>query len=123
MTVFRSFIAATVGSLALASCGFAADVTAKPIYTFGTLRTQAADSAKAKSKVWLESVNKFDAKAFDAIWADDSRPVFDRTIDSLLLGSTEAKAALEAARDQNAPAPTAVPSFFKDAAQDNFFRA
>jgi len=120
--VIRAFLAATVGSLALASTGLTADAT-KPIYTFGTLRTAAVDLAKGKSKTWLESVNKFDAIAFNAIWADDSRPIFDRTVESLLLGSSEAKAALDAARDQNLPAPTAVPGFLKDKNQDGFFRA
>jgi hypothetical protein len=123
-TVMRAFFAAAIGSLALASAGYAADATpAKPIYTFGTLRTLAVDAARAKAKAWLQSVNHFDAKAFAAVWADDSRPVFDRTIDSLLLGSSEAKAAMETARDQNAPAPTAVPSFLTDKNQDSFFRA
>jgi len=122
--VIRAFFAAALGSLALASGAFAADATpAKPIYTFGTLRVLAADAAQAKAKAWLTSVHHFDAAAFAAIWKDEGRPVFDRTIDSLLLGSSEAKAALDAARDANAPAPTTVPAFLTDKTQDAFFRA
>jgi hypothetical protein len=123
--MLRRFFAAALGALALANAGFAADTVApaKSVYTFGTLRTWSADAAKTRVKAWLEGVGKFDAKAFDAVWADDSRPVFDRTVDALCLGSTEAKAALDAARDPNAPAPAAVPGVLKDAAQDGFFRA
>ncbi len=123
MRIRSLLLPAVLGSLAFAGSSAAADVTTKPIYTFGTLRTNASDVARAKVKVWLESVSKYDAKAFDAIWADESRPVFDRTIDALLLGSTEAKAALDAARDQFAPAPTEIPGFLKDPATDGFLKA
>ncbi|CAN5283212.1 hypothetical protein BH11PLA2_BH11PLA2_35210 [soil metagenome] len=131
--LLRSWLSAAVfGAGSLATPAFAADaipaaptapVAPKAIYTFGTLRTLTPEVAKAKAKVWLESIGKYDAAAFDAVWAADTRPVFDRTIDSLLLGSTEAKAALDAARNPDAPAPTAAPSILKDAAQDPFFRA
>lgn len=123
--MLRRFFAATVGTMAIVTAGIAADTTpsAKPVYTFGTLHAWTADAAKVRTKAWLESVGKFDAKAFDAIWKDESRPVFDRTVEALLLGSSEAKAAIDLARDPNAPAPATAPGLFKDLSQDGFFRA
>src|SRR5438132_13405588 len=91
-TVVR-ILTASVMSLVLAGSALAAD-GGKPLYTFGTLRTATADAAKGKAKAWLESVAKYDAAAFDAIWKNESRRVFERTLDALMLGSTAAKAAL-----------------------------
>lgn len=118
----RSILTAAIGSLVFTAAALAADVS-KPIYTFGTLRTASVEVAKLKSKAVLEKIGAYDPSAFDAIWMDESRTVFDRTIDSLLLGSSEAKAAIELARNLDAPAPTAIPGFLRDNAQDGFFRA
>jgi hypothetical protein len=120
--MLRAWIAATALAVGVSPAFSADETAAKSIYTFGTMRTLAPDAAKAKARAWLESVGKFDAAAFNSIWAAE-RPVFDRTVDTLLLGSTEAQAALAAARDASTPAPTAVPSILKDPSQDAFFKA
>jgi len=119
--ILRRSFAAAVAALFVANCGFAADTA--PVNSFGTLRNVAPEAAKAKAKAWLESVNQYNAAAFDKIWADAERSVFDRTVDSLLAGSSEAKAALETARDANAPAPITIPAIFKDSIENTFARA
>jgi hypothetical protein len=127
--MLRRLLIASTAAVSMATVAYsdnpapAAPPAGKTVYTFGTLRTWTADAAKARTKVWLESVGKFEANSFNTVWADESRPVFDRTVEALTLGSSEAKAALDNARDPNAPAPSAVPGLFKDATQDNFFRA
>lgn len=96
---------------------------AKPIYAFGNMKTATADAAKAKAAAFLKAAGTYDQAAFDAIWANDSRTVLDRTADSLVLSNTEAAAALAAARKIDGPAPVAAPAFFKDTNVDSFFRA
>lgn len=119
--------AAVAASLAVgvAAPGRAADnPPAKPVYAFGSMKAMDTATAKAKAEAFLKtSGTSFDKAAFDAIWANESRTVLDRTADSLVLSNTEAAAALAGARKANAPAPVAAPAFFKDAAIDPFFRA
>lgn len=98
--------------------------TAAPmIYTFGTLRTAKADDAKAKAAAYLTAAGKLDPAAFDAVWAKDGRSVFDRTIDSLVLGSPDAAALLKAAKNPDADAPQTAPAFLTDDKADPFFKA
>jgi hypothetical protein len=124
--ILRSFLSAAALTTITAS-GFAGDTPVptapKAIYTFGTLRTMTPETAKAKSKTYLESVGKYDAATFQAVWSVEARPVFDRVVDSLLLGNTEAQAALATARHPDLPAPTEVPGFLKDTSADPFFNA
>jgi hypothetical protein len=94
----------------------------KPSFSFSTLKASSAEAAKAKTKTWLESAGKFDAAAFDKVWADEKRSVLDRTADALALGSTEAAAALAGVRVVDGAAPAEVPGFLKDDKQDPFFR-
>lgn len=105
----------------------AADPTpsAKPNPTFGfsTLKALGADAAKAKAEAWLKSVNKFDAAAFNTVWADETKTVLDRTADSLALGNSEAASILGNVRKADAPAPDELPALLKkDAKQDPFFQ-
>lgn len=96
---------------------------AKPVYAFGSMKATTAEAAKAKASAFLTAAGPFDKAAFEAIWANESRTVLDRTADSLVLSNTEAAAALLAARKLDGPAPVAAPAFFKDATIDPFFRA
>lgn len=118
-----SAVAVSTGVLGAAGTGFAADAPAKALSPFGAMKALSAEAAKAKVEAFLKAAGKFDAAAFNAIWAKDSKSVLDRTADSLALASTEAAAALADARKADAMAPTAVPGFLKDAGTDAFFRA
>jgi hypothetical protein len=110
-------------TITISQPAIAAEAAKPTVYTFGTLRTAPADQAKARSAEWLASIGKMDAGAFEKIWANESRSVFDRTIDSLLLGSTEAEAMLLDARNPDAMPPMSVPSIIKDVKNNDFFRA
>jgi hypothetical protein len=58
---------------------------------------------------------------FKAIW-DADRPVIDKVAETLVLGSPEAAKLLAEARNEDAPAPTAVPALLKNS-KNAFFRA
>jgi hypothetical protein len=122
----RKLFAAAAMSAGLAVATPAAVVAAepakKPTFGFSTLKAATPEVARAKAEAWLKAVGKFDQAAFDAIWSDDKRSVLDRTADALALGSTEAAAALAAARKADGVAPTEAPAFLKDDKQDAFFR-
>lgn len=119
-----SAAAVSAGVLVAANPGSAADnPPAKALSPFGTLKAATVEAAKAKAEAFLKGAGKFDAAAFAAVWANESKSVLDRTADSLALSSTEAAAALADARKADAPAPTAVPGFLKDTKTDAFFRA
>lgn len=120
--MLRLFAAIILGAGFASSAATANDVS-KPIYSFGTMRTLSAEAAMQKCRAALEPAGGFDLAAFDAIWSDDSRPVFDRTVESLLLGNNEARTALEVARNPLAPAPTDLPQFIKDTGLNAFIRA
>jgi len=122
----RKLFAAAVLSTGLAAFdatpAFAAEPAKKPDFGFSTLKAATPEAAKAKAEAWLKSVNKFDATAFNKVWADESKSVLDRTADALALGNTEAAALLANVRKIDAPAPAEVPAILKDAKQDAFFR-
>lgn len=124
---FRKWVAAAAVSAAAAlgsSSGAAEPVpSGKAVYTFGSLKTAPVEAAKAKAADWLKAAGRFDAPAFDQIWANDARSVFDRTIDTYVLGSPEAAALLAQARQPDAPPPTELPAVLKDAKSDPGFRA
>lgn len=94
----------------------------KPGFGFSTLKSASPAAAKDRAAAWLKATGKFDAAAFDRVWAEEDRPVLDRTVDSLALGSPEAKALLAAMRQADAPAPAETPAILKDMKQDSFFR-
>ncbi len=93
------------------------------IYTFGTLRTAKADDAKAKVAAYLTAVGKFDAAAFEKVWAKDGRSVLDRTIESLVIGNPEIQSLLKIAKNPDADPPQDAPAFLKDTSADPFFTA
>jgi hypothetical protein len=97
----------------------------KEVATFGTLRSATPEAARKDAEEWLKSVGKTDdatQKAFAAIWAGD-HTVMDKVADTLSLGSADAKALLDEARDPKAAAPTEVPAIVKDKKLPPFFRA
>ncbi len=96
---------------------------AKPVFAFASLKSMASAEARSKVEAYLKKVGCFDAAALDKIWANDSRGVLERTADSLVIGNSEAAAALASARSIDIPAPTSIPGFLKDANTDAFFRA
>jgi hypothetical protein len=123
---FLAFVLAVpliVGSTAWAD---ASKKNPKDIPTFGALRTSTPDEARNEALAWLKGVGKADAtslKAFDAIWAQQSRAIGDRIADTLALGDPLAAKLLEDARDPFKPAPTAVPAILKDPKQSAFYRS
>jgi tetratricopeptide (TPR) repeat protein len=93
--------------------------------SFGVLRTPKVEEARAQALQWLRSTGKADAAAvgaFDKIWGSE-RPVADKVAATLALGDPEVKDLLEAARDPETPAPTAVPALIRDAKRPAFYRA
>ena len=95
----------------------------KAEYTFGALTAAAPEAAKAQAEAWLKKVGKFDAAAFDKIWAQEEASVLDRTLASLELGSDDAKKVMAAARNSAAEAPKEVPAVLKDEKADPYLRA
>jgi len=94
--------------------------------SFGTLRATTSPEARAQAENWLKSVGKTDAasqKAFDQIWADQSRSVLDQVAETLALGDPEAAKLLADARDPAKPAPTAVPALLNDTKRSVFERS
>lgn len=125
MTIRKLFIAASIATTlaTTAHATYAADQPAKSFQLFGSLKSLTVEEAKSRSFAYLKKSGDVDQKAFDAIWADESRTVLDRTADSLALSNTEAAAALASARDFNQPAPVELPGFLKDDKLDSFFKA
>jgi hypothetical protein len=92
-------------------------------YTFGALTVAAPEDAKAQAEAWLKKVGKFDAAAFEKVWANGEASVLDRTLASLELGSPEAKAVMDQARNAAAEAPKGVPALLRDDKADPYLRA
>jgi hypothetical protein len=122
----RQLLAATALTTGLAafqvSSANAAEPIKSPTFGFSSLKAATPESAKAKTEAWLKSVGKFDQTAFNKIWAEESRTVLDRTVDSLALGSPEAAALLTSVRKSDAVAPEVTPAILLDPKQDAFFR-
>jgi hypothetical protein len=112
-------VALTAGT-ALGTAGAAEP--ARPVYGFGTLKPMPAADAKTKVETWLKAANRFDQVQFDAVWANEGKPVLDRTVDGILLGLPQATILLTEARTPGAPAPIEVPAVLKDIA-DPFVKA
>jgi len=97
---------------------------AEEIFNFGSLKALKFESAKTQSAEWLALVGKTDAAAFDKIWnAKEERGVFDRIVDTLVLGSPEAAKLMTEARSATQVAPKEAPAILKDPKQAAFFRA
>jgi hypothetical protein len=127
MTRYAAVVAALCGVLLYAAPALADEAKrpSKEGATFGTLRATTPEAARAQAEAWLKEVGKADAatqKALADIWQGD-RTVLDKVSDTLALGSPEAEALLNKARDANSAAPTEVPAIVKDRKLPAFFRA
>jgi len=125
----RLLSALALGALLCWSGVAAADTTTKgakkEASSFGALKAPDAAEVRQQAETWLKSVGKADAAGmarFNAIWSAD-RPLVDKVAQTLALGNADAARLLAEARDENGPAPTAVPALLKDARQTQFFRA
>lgn len=124
MTLRKWLTTAIVAAgLGLGSTMSAAAADPKAEFTFGTLRAAAPEVAKAQAEAWLKKVGKFDAAAFEKIWATPEASVLDRTLATLEFGSDDAKKVLAAAKAADVDAPKAVPAIVTDEKQDTYFRA
>lgn len=106
--------------------GVAGPKTTREVVSFGALKPLPAAEARAQALDWLRSTGKLDdrtQKAFDAIWAQDARPVFDRVADTLALGDPEAAKLLSEANASVGPVPTTVPDLLKDTKRPLFYRS
>jgi hypothetical protein len=122
------FSAPALAILLFAGGVLAADSEKKPpkeTSSFGTLRAPTPDAARGQALAWLKGVGKTDEttqKAFAALWESDAT-LLDKAAQTLALGDAEAGKLLSEARDENVPAPTAVPALLKDAKKPAFFRS
>ena len=120
----RTFLAALALSVGVAVPAQAAESAIKsPVYGFSTLKAASVADARAKAEAWLKAVGKYEAKAFDTIWADKSLTVLDQVAATIALGNTEAADILKAARNHDARPSAAVPALITDKTQDPFVRA
>lgn len=122
--MFRRIGFATLLAAALAVAGASAAEKQTDVYTFGSLKSVPADTARTQAQEWLASTGKMDdaiRKKFDAIWSQADRPLLDKIADTLCL---DAKAAelLKSINDGTA-IPKDVPAILKDTKQSAFFRA
>jgi hypothetical protein len=120
----RKWLTTAVAAAGL-GLGLAPSATAgeKVEYTFGSLTTATPEDAKAQAAAWLKKVGKFDQAAFDKVWINAEASVLDRTLASLELGSPQAKAVLDQARNAANEAPKGVPAVLKDEKADPYLRA
>jgi len=124
--ILRKWVAAAAvatGAVLAAGIDARAAEPSKPLYAFGTLRASAPEAAQSKAAAWLKAAGKLDQGAFDKIWADANKSVFDKTVESLSLGSADAAKLIADAKNPDALPPTDVPAFIKDPKGDKFFRA
>jgi len=122
--VFRRFGYATLLAASLAVSGVWAAEKQTDVYTFGSLKSTPAATARTQAQEWLASTGKTDdatRKQFDAIWSQADKPLLDKIAETLCL---DAKAAelLKSINDGTA-VPKDVPVLLKDSKQPAFFRA
>jgi hypothetical protein len=99
--------------------------TKPEIYTFGTLKAVAAETARAQAQEWLTKAGKTDEatrKQFDAIWNRTDESTLDKIAATLSLDAEAAKV-LKAVNDITVGVPKEVPSAIKDRKQSSFYRA
>jgi hypothetical protein len=118
----RQLFAVVAGLAVAATPAPAAEPAKKPTFGFSTMKAATPEAARAKVEAYLKAAGKFDQASFDKVWADDKRSVLDRTADALVLGNTEAAAALAKVRKADGAAPAEAPAFLKDDKLDAFFR-
>jgi hypothetical protein len=91
---------------------------------FGALKAPEPKEAEEQALAWLKAAGKADKAALDAFqaaWKSD-RALADKVAATLALGSPEAARLLKDARDEGAPAPTAVPKLLKSS-KDKYLKA
>ncbi len=121
----RTAIAAGVLSAVLVVGSARAGDTKPEIYTFGSLKAVAADTARSQAQEWLVKVGKTDEatrKQFDAIWNQADQSVLDK-IAATLAFDAEAAKVLKSANDITVSVPKEVPAAIKDRKQPTFYRA
>lgn len=102
------------------------ETPAGPAAGAGTLRAATPEAARSETLARLQATGRADPdtlKQFEALWAQEYRPVLDRVADTLALGDPQAGQLLNQARDPLAPAPTAVPALLKDESRPSFDRS
>jgi hypothetical protein len=107
----------------LGPAGAAERSLTKESFTFGTLTSPSETAVRVQAAQWLKDQGTFDRKAFDAIWAQDHKPVLDRLAETFALGDKAAAELMKTARNPFAPAPTALPAVLTEAKRPAFFRA
>ncbi|MCS7045294.1 MAG: hypothetical protein NZO58_02950 [Gemmataceae bacterium] len=98
----------------------------KKAASFGALEPPTVEAARDQAAAWLKALGKTDAATqarFEEIWKREGSTILERVAATFELGSPEAARLLAQARDQAAPAPTAVPALLKDTKAPIFFRA
>lgn len=90
--------------------------------TFGTLRAMPADTAKTKVAEWLKATGKMDQAKFDSIWSMTDKTTMARVLESIYIGSADAKKVIDDARDVTSMAPTEVPAVITNE-KDAFVKA
>jgi hypothetical protein len=118
-------MAALLAVVLMAGSALAADATKPEVYSFGTLKSVQADTARAQAQEWLNASGKTDAatrKQFEAIWNQPERPLLDKIADTLSFDPNAAKL-LKEAGDLTLSVPKEVPSALKDTKQSEFYRS
>jgi len=90
--------------------------------SFGSLKSDASEARK-QAEGWLKAVGKSDPASlakFKTLWDGDA-PVLDKVVQTLELGEPAAAKLLADARNEEAPAPTAVPELIAKA-KPGFFK-
>ena len=91
--------------------------------TFGSLKADAAEARK-QAEEWLKA-QKADAPTlarFKTLWEADV-PLLEKVVQTLVLGDPAVAKMLDAARNADADAPTAIPAVLKDPKAPAFYRS
>ena len=121
----RTSVAAGLLSAVLVAGPATAGDTKSEIYTFGSLKSVSAETARTQALDWLSKVGKTDEatrKQFDAIWSHADRCVLDKVAETLALDPATAKL-IKSINDITTNVPKDVPAEIKDRSKPNFYRA
>jgi hypothetical protein len=86
---------------------------------FGSLKADPVEARK-QAEAWIKTT-KADPSKLDAIWNTDA-PLIEKVTATLTLGEPATAKILDAARNANDDAPTALPAILKDAKAPAFYR-
>lgn len=121
----RTSVAAGLLSAVLVAFPAIAGDTKSEIYTFGSLKSASAETARTQALDWLTKAGKTDQatrKQFDAIWSHADRCVLDKVAQTLALDPAAAKL-IKSSNDITMSVPKDVPSEIKDRSKPSFYRA